>query len=81
MFLPTVLTWVAFQKVSAPCVASEARKVLMVRNINMEHQYRMPLDLPLVHLYPISVVELGGMGTGPALVRDRLTDHGRKVLV
>ena len=58
---------------SAPWVASEARKILMVRNINMGHQYRMSSDLPLVHLYPTSVVELGGMSTGPASVRWRLS--------
>ena len=32
----------------------------------------MPSNLPLVHPHPILVVELGGMSTAPALVRDRL---------
>ena len=33
----------------------------------------MPSGLPLVHLYPALVVELGGTSKTPALVRDRLS--------
>ena len=33
----------------------------------------MTSGLPLVHLHPTSVVELGGMSKAPASVRDRLS--------
>ena len=37
------------------------------------NQSGMPSGLPLVHLQPALVVELGGMSKTPALVRDRLS--------
>ena len=40
----------------------------------------MPSSLPLVHPHPISVVELGGMSTAPALVRDRLSPTRKEKL-
>ena len=33
----------------------------------------MPLGLPLVHLHPVLMVELGGTSMSPASVRDRLS--------
>ena len=36
-------------------------------------QSGMPSGLPLVHLHPASVVELGGTCMAPALVRSRLS--------
>ena len=36
-------------------------------------QSEMPSGLPLVHLHPTSVVELGGMSKATASVRDRLS--------
>ena len=33
----------------------------------------MPLGLPLVHLHPASLVELGRMGKAPAYIRNRLS--------
>ena len=37
------------------------------------NQSGMPSGLPLVHLYPALVVELGGTSKTPASVRDRLS--------
>ena len=36
-------------------------------------QFGMLSGLPLVHLHPVLVVELGGMSKVPASVRDRLS--------
>ena len=42
----------------------------------------MPSDLPLVHLHPASVVELGRTNKVPVSVRDRLkSSQGREALV
>ena len=76
MFPPAVLAWEAFWKVTliAPWVASEASKVLTMRNWTLvwDAPGASP-GLPLVHLHRISVVEQGGTSTAPASVRDRLS--------
>ena len=43
-------------------------------------QSGMPSGLPLVHPYPILVVELGGTSMSPAWVRDRLSLTGKEKL-
>ena len=79
MFPTAVLAWEAFWKVTliAPWVASEASKVLMVRNWTSSG---MPSDLPLVHPHPVSVVEPGGMSMLPMSVRDKLNPTRKEKL-
>ena len=74
-FSQVVLAWETFRNVTliAPQVASEVRKVLMVRSWT-------PSGLPLVHPHLVWVVETGGMSMSLVSVRDRLSPTRKKML-
>ena len=70
-----VLAWETFQETT---LASQTK----LWWYGTRNQFRMSSGLPLVHLHPASVVELGRTNKVPVSVRDRLkSSQGREALV
>ena len=70
-----VLAWETFQKATGlhPGGIRETGKSNKGLGVMKLSQLGMPSGLPLVHLHPTSVVELGWMSKMLASVRDRLS--------
>ena len=70
-----VLAWKTFQNLLCSTLGGIREKGKSNKGLGgMElNQSGMPSGLPLVHLHPTLVAELGGMSMAPAFVRDRLS--------
>ena len=68
------LAWKTFQNLPCSTPGGIREKGKSNKGLGMElNQSGMTSGLPLVHLHPTLVAELGGTSTAPALVRDRLS--------